>query len=387
MRGTHQSSAVQSGGPFEAPFPDGTGIVHVGPHKTGTTVVQGSLHAARERLAAHGVRLPSPERNPVAAVSQAVEPRPKDPSRPAWRELAAAFAATEGRLSVLSSEFFADADDAAARRVVGDLGERAHVLITLRPLGKIMPSQWQQHVQSGMSTPYEQWLAELLDPDSEDEAAKRFWNRHRHDRFTARWASAAGAERVSVLIVDDSRPEKLLHDFEALLGLPEGTLRKEKNTTNRSLTAGETEAIRLIAAAFEARGWPKQRFREFVRYGAVPRIKTGRTPPPGEARIATPSWALDRAAEIGADIAESIAASGVRVIGDLGLLRGEEIEPAEPGPAQVDPEVTVQAVLGCVNAALKHQDEPRPAPEREPSLLRVVGQRTRNRLFGSRGGA
>jgi hypothetical protein len=38
----------------------GTGIrlLHIGPHKTGATPVQGALHLARERLAARGVVYP-----------------------------------------------------------------------------------------------------------------------------------------------------------------------------------------------------------------------------------------------------------------------------------------------------------------------------------------
>ncbi|GAB3999785.1 hypothetical protein GCM10029992_29590 [Glycomyces albus] len=317
-------------------------------------------------------------------VKEGIRNKPADPSRPAWSELVASFAETGERIGVLSSEFFADAGDEAAARVVADLGgARTQVLVTLRPLAKIMPSQWQQNVQSGMATPYEEWLTELLDKPDEPTAA-RFWHRHRHDLFVKRWAAAADPERVTVLVVDDSQPDRLLRDFEALLGLPEETLRKEKNTTNRSLTAGETEAVRATAAAFERNGWSKALFRQYVRYGVVPRIKTARRPGPAESKIATPGWALERAAGIGGSMADVIAASGVRVIGDLGLLRGEDVRAAEPGELLVDPDVTVQAILGCMNAVMKHRDDQSAAPERNGSLLRVVGQRTKKRLFGSR---
>ncbi|MFC9845113.1 hypothetical protein ACFWFF_25725 [Streptomyces sp. NPDC060223] len=51
--------------------------------------------------------------------------------------------ATGKRTSVVSSEFFADApDDETIARIVDDLGrDRVPVLITLRPLARIMPSQ------------------------------------------------------------------------------------------------------------------------------------------------------------------------------------------------------------------------------------------------------
>ena len=36
----------------------GTRLLHIGPHKTGTTAIQGALHLARERLTAEGVVYP-----------------------------------------------------------------------------------------------------------------------------------------------------------------------------------------------------------------------------------------------------------------------------------------------------------------------------------------
>ena len=43
----------------------GTRLLHVGPHKTGTTAIQGALHLARERLAAEGVVYPGRGRQPL----------------------------------------------------------------------------------------------------------------------------------------------------------------------------------------------------------------------------------------------------------------------------------------------------------------------------------
>ncbi len=43
-------------------------------------------------------------------------------------------------------------------------------------------------------------------------------------------------------------------------------------------------------------------------------------PSPDEPRLLTPAWAVERGAEIGAEIAGEIAATGVEVVGDLRLL-------------------------------------------------------------------
>ncbi len=41
------------------PLPAGTRLLHIGPHKTGTTSVQAALFAARDTMAAHGVDFPA----------------------------------------------------------------------------------------------------------------------------------------------------------------------------------------------------------------------------------------------------------------------------------------------------------------------------------------
>ncbi|MCH7231435.1 hypothetical protein L0U85_11325 [Glycomyces sp. L485] len=364
--------------------------MHVGPHKTGTTALQGALHAARGRLAEHGVWLPSPSRNPVEEIKEGVRPRPDDPDRGRWRRLVEAVAQTGERIGVISSEFFADAEAEGCRRVVDDLGgPDVHIVVTLRPLAKILPSQWQQHVQSGMSTHYEPWLEALFEPDPTDRAALAFWHRHRHDRFVERWAEAAGEDRVTVLVVDDRERDRLLLDFAALLGLPEGTLRPAKGAGNRSLTAAEIEIVRHCAEASEKRGWHLSDFRKYVRYGVVPRLKTGRTPPPEEARIATPAWAVARAAEIGSSMAERITETGVRVIGDLDLLAGKHVESAEAGEHRLDPSVTAQAILSCMSVVLRDGEAAAAAAAeveraRSQSILRTVSQRARGRLARNR---
>ena len=51
-----------------APLPAGTRLLHIGPHKTGTTSIQGALFGAREKLPAYGVEFPATSRHPMQAV-------------------------------------------------------------------------------------------------------------------------------------------------------------------------------------------------------------------------------------------------------------------------------------------------------------------------------
>ena len=101
-----------------------------------------------------------------------------------WDKLVRDVREADDQRVVISSEFFADGDDEAARRVVTDLGgPRVHVVVTLRPLAKVMPSQWQQYLQNGLRTPYLEWLDGMLRQPPYDQPTPTFWQRHRHDRL------------------------------------------------------------------------------------------------------------------------------------------------------------------------------------------------------------
>jgi len=167
----------------------GTRLLHIGPHKTGTTAVQGAFHIGRERLAAEGVFYPGQGRQPLwpilAVTGQPAllgEPRPEISY---WDRLVRAIRAAGDQRVVLSSEFFAEADDATARRVVEDLGgRRVHVVVTLRSLTRILPSQWQQYLQNGYSFPYEEWLDGILSEPPRT-PTPGFWRRPRPARTTS----------------------------------------------------------------------------------------------------------------------------------------------------------------------------------------------------------
>ena len=341
----------------------GTRLVHIGPHKTGTTAIQEGFHRAGERLAGQdlayfGEVVGVQHLRGALAVTQrkALLGEPQyDMSH--WTRLVEDVASASGRVLV-SSEFFADADDQAIRRVVSELGgHRVHIVVTLRPITKIMQSQWQQYVQNGLRVPYEQWLDGMLNRPPYDKPTPTFWHRHRHDKLIERWASVAGARSVTVIVVDQSDPLMLLRTFESLLGLPRGFLVPGETTANRSLTLGEIELVRLLNQEIKRREWPDEVYARFMRRGAVRYLKTGRQPLPGEPRITTPTWALKRGAEIGAEMAGNISALGVRIVGDISEIGRAPAELAEmgvdvPQAAPVIPaEAASAAVLGAIVAS------------------------------------
>ncbi|MEV6053958.1 hypothetical protein [Streptomyces sp. NPDC052107] len=371
-----------------APLPPGTRLLHIGPHKTGTTAIQGALFAAKDRLPEFGAEFPAHTRHPMeAALAACARPAMMGDTVPTdrhWRRLLDQVAATGARTSVISSEFFADAQgDETIARIVEQLGGmgRVHVLVTLRPLVRIMPSQWQQYVQNGLRMGYADWLEHMLRKPPYDKPNPNFWHRHRHDRLVERWARAVGPGRVTVVVVDDRDRGGLLRAFEALLGLPENLLRPVPDTANRSLTLAETEMLRNLNVEFRGNGLPAELYSRLVRGGAVLHMKNACAPAPGDVKIVTPRWAVERAAAIGAASAERIAALGVRVLGDPALLSAVPEQP-EAGPAEprLAPEVAAQALYGALAAAAGQASARTVHQTSSRELVRVLGHRCLKRL-------
>src|SRR4051794_41950522 len=78
-----------------AAVPEGTRLVHIGPHKTGSTAIQVALHTARDRLAEHGVAYVTTGgyRPRKAGWALGIRGRPNGSPRPPirhWRRLVAA---------------------------------------------------------------------------------------------------------------------------------------------------------------------------------------------------------------------------------------------------------------------------------------------------------
>ena len=350
---TRTASPGPVGPAADAPrLPERAVLLHVGPHKTGTTALQFAFHLARPALAEQGVRYAGSRRhsNEAAQAVRGVAPKPSHRhGLQQWRSLVdEARSAADDRV-VISSEWLSEATPASIRTIVDDLGpDRVHVVATLRPFASILPSQWQQYVQGGITLGYEEWLeAVLLHP--EQRVTSSFWQRHRHDQLIARWTEIVGRDRVIAVVADERDPRFVLAAFETLLGLSEHTLALHEDRSNRSLTLPEIEVVRRINAVLGEAGVDSPLRQGLVLFGAAAAIRE-RVPLPGEPRIETPTWAVDEARRIGAEIADAIAASGVRVIGDLArLAAAPERRPGATEPApEAWPDIAAHAVRGVL---------------------------------------
>jgi hypothetical protein len=256
----------------------------------------------------------------------------------------------------ISSEFFCEAPGDVVADVVDSLGgSDVHVVVTLRNLGRLLPSSWQQYLKYGVVTPYESWLRDIFAPPGESKnKTPTFWKRHDHAAVLRRWTEAAGPENVTVLVLEGVDRSAQFRTFAQLLAVDPQILTSRMDlTSNRSMTAAEAEfLVRLNKQVKKELRWDE--YARYVRHGVAQAMVEGREPGPDEPRLHTPDWALDAAAERGAAAVSTIRSLGVTVLGDLDALgcRVSSGPPLLPGAVDVMPvDAGVRAVLGVLEAS------------------------------------
>jgi hypothetical protein len=338
-------------------LPECAVLLHIGMYKTGTSAIQGALFRARPQLAIHGVlhagRGAQPSNGVLALRGAKGVVGHAAPRIRQWERLVDQVAAAGDMRVIVSSEYFADVDVEIARRAVRELGgPRVHVVVTLRPLTKILPSQWQQYLRNRQSFTYEDWLAGIFKEPPYNRATSAFWGRHHHAVLVERWASIVGPANITVIVPDENDRTSLLRTFEELAGLPSGLLVAQPNNANRSLSLGEIELVRQLNIEFKRNGWSDELYLHVARQGFAARMQTKRAPHADEPRISTPQWALDRAAEIGAAAAEKLSTLGVRIVGDISTLGApvvaQESDAAVRAEGYIAVEAAREAILGTM---------------------------------------
>lgn len=336
------------------PLPEGARLLHIGPPKTGSTALQDALHQSRVSLGRQGVAYVSRVRHELIPARYITGKLPDSPkwawAEQRWHELVDAMRAEGPERKVYSSEYLSDATDEQVVRIVDAFGpEETYAVITLRPLVDLVPSQYQQYVQGGLTADYDSWLETTFNEAPFTGPTPWFWQRHRHDALVQRWARMLGPDRVVVVATDGRDFDAVPAEFEKLLGLTRGTLVGRKVRPNRSLTWAEAEVMRRFNLEAQSSGLVDSKYQNLTKLAAE-HVKQ-RTPRRDEARIVTPDWAARRADEMGAQFAAAIAESGVLVAGDLqALAPGFVPRPAGAPPREVDVEVAARFAAGLVLA-------------------------------------
>lgn len=380
--------------PRELLLPSGTRLVHIGAPKAGSTALQNAASTLRAPLLEHGVRYPGHSLNHQRATSVLIR-RPAEswgggvPPEEWWTTFKKDMEADDAaERTLVSFECICQGDADGVRRVRDEFGEGLHVTLVLRNFGSLLPSMWQQMVKMGSTRTLDGFLKmSLADPRAPRIPGTDAFHRADGRNLVERWAEIVGPDRITVIVLEKSAPDRLFDTFEGMLGLPAGLLAtapSDGQLDNRSLTAHEAELVRVLNERV-LNDWQVARteHRNLIWMGAVDRMLANRTPEPDEPRIALPEWAAERAVAAGTHLADALRASGVRVIGDVAELeRPVRTAPEGTGglPPVIPTDAAVEALLGMFTSATGRnpdgtRDDPsaeapvRPEPSRAPRGL------------------
>jgi hypothetical protein len=339
-------------------------MLHIGAHKTGTTSLQAALFAARNPLEEHGViNLVADGDETANPAARAVQRLPSSGSTGTpvdynvWTTLVDQAKAHPNQMVSISAEAFAVSESPVIKQIVKDLGlGRLQVVITLRPLGKILPSQWQQDLHGAwLSLEFEEWLKKTLKdvrPVKQIgplQVPNQFWFRHRHDALLQRWVDAVGSDRVTLVVADDQRKSSLLEHFENLLSLREGTLSSAAVARNQSMTLPEMQIMQRYGELLESSELGKKIVARSRYHKALRILRKIRPENLNDAQLVIPEWSYGRVSDIQQEMLEHMQASGVAVIGTLDQLNWlpQRSEVNESRAGQVD-----EAELGRLTAKM-----------------------------------
>lgn len=233
----------------------GTVHLHVGTRKSGTTYVQLSLRASRERLAAAGTAVAATTQDdlPIATgLRRARDAEDDVAARAATDQLLARL--EDGRRrglhrQIVSIEALAELPEHLADRVVESVrsqGYDVHVVVTARHWGLTIPSEWQQEVKQRGVQPYADFAAAIREGRP---AAARFLDRHQVPRIARRWGHRLKPENVHVIACPPpSRTTgSLLELFCRTVGIDPAALRRpEGKVVNPSLSLAQAELVRRL---------------------------------------------------------------------------------------------------------------------------------------------
>ena len=301
--------------------PQATTILHIGAPKCGSTALQSALFLNREALKNEGIEYVggrehwSSAAQAVVGVEDVISGRVPPISE--WQSMVglARRATGEGRRALISSEWFASADEPRVERIVRDLGaESLSIVLTIRPLTSTLPSAWQQRLKFGSTIGLQAWL-ETVFFRPEKPLSKRVWLKHRYDAIARRWSEVVGPENVTVVVVDEKNRSGIFDDFSRIVGVPLGTLSVQPNRTNPSLSAFEADVLAELNAMFFVQGGTLREYRSGVLRtfdGYVNSIRQGEVQ---KSRI--PSAMRSVVYERNNEIAQGLGAIGCTIVGDL----------------------------------------------------------------------
>ena len=327
-------------------------VLHVGLHKTGTTYLQATWAANRAALQAHGVCYPGAVGEPRQhhAVRDLLGQRPRgvaDDRRLTgqWQALTQLVAASPLPTALVSSEGLAVATPRQVKAAVAGFPDReVHVLVTVRDLGRVLVSAWQEGVKNDRTWTWKEFVDGVRGEHSRTRNPGRsFWLAQDLPQVISRWESSVPAPRIHLVTVPapGAPPEELLRRVSEVVGVDPGVFTEPVARDNSSLGVAGLEVVRRLDVDLGHQLNRRQHdhvvktvlVRALVRWGE-------------DSRFGLPHEELDWVAEESRRQVELVRQGGYPVVGSLRDLE------AVAGSGRRPDEVTVDELLAASSAAL-----------------------------------
>lgn len=294
--------------------------IHVGLQKTGTSYLQSIFWHNQDRLADLGLDLVPGSKRATFHLMLRVRDRYNPSLDPgsvasALDRLPRELAKAPGARALISQESLAACTPAQIEALLSACTDReVHVILTVRDLGRQLPSAWQQTLQSAESLRYDTYLKRL----QRRERSGRFglgWIHLSPPAVLARWAAFLPPERLHVVTVPPpgSDPSLLLQRYCQVLGMDHARLSLDVAARNTGLGRVQAEVLRRVNAGLDPRLRRRQvygdlgkRFFAVQVLGAQERRRT-------KVPAAYEQWVR----EVSQSHIETLRAGGYDVVGDL----------------------------------------------------------------------
>jgi len=334
-----------------------TCFVHIGASKTGTSALQRGLFDSIDQLAEQGIGVPFVGRKPH--VDQLVRPLGwrtargfvDDPEPRRLRPAAKALKRTSGERLLVTCEDMCEADVDRIRAwadLLADQGLQPRVVLSVRNLASVIPSEWQQYLKHRLPLAYPEFLDRVRRRDGR--WADHFWQRQDAIETCRRWGEVVGLDNVDVVVTPPrSRdPHALYRLFGQVIGFDPDDLSWPERDVNASWGYVEAEVYRRVNVALGERLPHYDRaYQPTVRW---PFVK-GVLPRSASARIPLPSEHLPWVVEV-AEQQVAWLGGHVRVHGDLADLV-PTLDATSPLPELAEAEVAAAAVETLANFAVQ----------------------------------
>jgi hypothetical protein len=326
-------------------------FVHIGTMKSGTTYLQELFDHNADRLLAQGLLWTRSADNFLATddlLGNTARPRPG--LEGAWAALDQRLRAHSGD-ALISNELLAPIIPKKRTALVEAMEPaETHAVITARDLGRVIPSQWQTSTRNRAAVPWREYVDALRGAGSDREAnpvAAGFWRRQDVASIIDKWRHQVPIEQITLVTVPLTReqPTLLAERFASVIGITPSSL-EAAPSSNESIGAHSAELLRRLNERTAHFDWLRYRW---AYKNALARValaeRAGQEPRVALSRDEL-AWATSEAEAMVA----AIAASGVRVVGDLADLipaAGAAAAVTDPGLA-TDAELLAAATDGLV---------------------------------------